>query len=199
MGILGELRAATRIGKHIANGRSVFDLAEEGPGGGITGGSFATRTIEWIARPYLLSVERQLIEDLGALTADLERPRYRRPDLPEPPQTGIIPDLVGVLWGVQLPALRHVVLRSDLWSARTALTSSALALRSYRVDRGVYPDRLEALVPEYLEQLPLDPFKGEPPSYRREGSGFVLASAGDDPRYDAGPQYPRDLTWHLPL
>jgi hypothetical protein len=50
----------------------------------------------------------------------------------------------------------------------------AIAVRRYQLDYGRWPDSKEALLPDYLEVLPLDPFTGEPPRYLPE-SGAVLA------------------------
>lgn len=43
-----------------------------------------------------------------------------------------------------------------------------LACRRYRARRGRYPDRLEELVPEFLDAVPLDPFDGKPLRYNAE-------------------------------
>ena len=43
-----------------------------------------------------------------------------------------------------------------------------LACRRYRARQGRYPDRLEELVPEFLNAVPLDPFDGKPLRYNAE-------------------------------
>jgi len=55
-----------------------------------------------------------------------------------------------------------------------------VALRLYRAEHGEYPAALAAVVPDYLEELPPDPFSGEPFRYRREGEGWLLWSVGED-------------------
>ena len=37
-----------------------------------------------------------------------------------------------------------------------------LALRAYRAEHGIYPSKLELLKPQYLAEIPLDPFCGKP-------------------------------------
>lgn len=43
-----------------------------------------------------------------------------------------------------------------------------VALRAYQKAKGYLPTSLEELVPEYLSQVPIDPFDGEPLRYSRE-------------------------------
>ena len=58
----------------------------------------------------------------------------------------------------------------------------AVALRRYRLDRGAYPETLTALVPVYLDRLPIDPLTAQPPVYSRQGTGFsVLANTAGQP------------------
>jgi hypothetical protein len=80
--------------------------------------------------------------------------------------------------------LRH---RARLRSAATALA----ALR-YRMYCGVPPPDLQALVPEWLDVVPTDPFNGMPLQYRADASGLRVYSIGandidDGGRTTAGP------------
>jgi hypothetical protein len=57
--------------------------------------------------------------------------------------------------------------------------ATALAIERYRMDRdGALPEKLSALLPEYLEEIPLDPFDGQPMRYRLMDQGYVLYSVG---------------------
>ena len=62
--------------------------------------------------------------------------------------------------------------RTD-WCARA--TKVMIALRSYVSKTGELPDDLEALVPDYLDEVPTDPFDGQPLRYSRE-EGILYAS-----------------------
>jgi len=42
----------------------------------------------------------------------------------------------------------------------------------------VYPERLEQLVPDYLPEIPVDRFTGEPLRYRGNESGYLAYSVG---------------------
>lgn len=65
----------------------------------------------------------------------------------------------------------------------------AVALERHWLRHRAYPEKLDALVPEFLDRIPHDLFDGKPMRYRREGEqGFVLWSVGFDGKDDkAGP------------
>jgi len=66
-------------------------------------------------------------------------------------------------------------------------TIAALALERYRLRHGQYPDTLAILLPEYLKQLPQDPWDGRPLRYRLKPDGsFTLWSVGIDGKDDGG-------------
>ena len=74
-------------------------------------------------------------------------------------------------------------LRSQAWMR---ILICELAVRLYAMDRGSEPSTLAALVPDYLPQLPADPFTGEPLKYLRRGSGHLIYSIGPDRKDDGG-------------
>lgn len=79
--------------------------------------------------------------------------------------------------------------------ARLDLARTALAIERYRLATGKPPEELNSLVPKYLAQLPIDPFDGQPIRYRRERSGYVLYSVGEDARDNSGREpNPKDRT-----
>lgn len=50
----------------------------------------------------------------------------------------------------------------------------AIALELYRHDHASYPDSLDSLAPDYLSELPLNPYDGSAFSYQREGKDYIL-------------------------
>jgi hypothetical protein len=74
-------------------------------------------------------------------------------------------------------------------TARIRRLEVVFALSLYRTDLGNYPTSLAALVPTYLDQIPLDPMDGQPTRYRPQGDGYVLWSVGHNGIDDGG----RDL------
>lgn len=78
------------------------------------------------------------------------------------------------------------------WSPKCNETANALlivvlALRAYRLERGVHPEKLDALVPSYLQAIPADPFGGgEVLRYQKKGTDYKLWSIGTDGKDDGG-------------
>jgi hypothetical protein len=71
--------------------------------------------------------------------------------------------------------------------ANTDQAALACALEQYRLAHGQFPDKLEALMPQFISQLPKDALTGEPYKYRRADDGqFVLYSVGWNEKDDGG-------------
>jgi hypothetical protein len=63
----------------------------------------------------------------------------------------------------------------------------ACALERYRLTNGTYPETLDALLPQFIEQLPHDIIGGQPLHYRRAEDGqFLLYSVGWNETDDGG-------------
>src|SRR5262249_28120615 len=61
-----------------------------------------------------------------------------------------------------------------------------LAAERFRLTTGSWPETLDALIPNYLPTILLDPFDGEPLRYRRLRDGVVVYSVGPDDIDDGG-------------
>ncbi len=83
-------------------------------------------------------------------------------------------------------SFERVPLTYDAKLAQQANAQQAIALRLYRMKHGEYPDTLEALAPEFLDKLPVDPFSGKTYVYRKEGAGFIVYSLGPNMIDDGG-------------
>ena len=70
--------------------------------------------------------------------------------------------------------------------AHVSLARTALAIERHRLAAGKIPERLDDLVPKYLEQVPIDPFDGQPIRYRRTEPGYVLYSVREDGQDNGG-------------
>jgi len=89
--------------------------------------------------------------------------------------------------GLLMPAIQQVFDAGRRIAAQNGITRIAIALELYRLERGEYPGELTALVPEFLETLPLDPFTGELPVYfRDQGAPYQLYSLGPNETDDGG-------------
>lgn len=74
---------------------------------------------------------------------------------------------------------------------RTAMQRAcitAAALSAYRREHGLYPATLDALVGDYLQTVPLDPYSDEPFRYQQlqEGLDFLLYAVGPNQVDDGG-------------
>ncbi|MBI2301162.1 MAG: hypothetical protein HYU66_19820 [Armatimonadetes bacterium] len=93
----------------------------------------------------------------------------------------------GALGGSVVDSTLGCHFKATLVSTRNSLLLSELALHACHAEKGAWPETLDALVPEYLWTVPLDPFTpGAALAYRREGDGHVLYSVGPDGRDDGG-------------
>ncbi len=92
-----------------------------------------------------------------------------------------------LLEGLLLPAADRAQLKAMQAQVRSDLTRVACALERYRWARGSYPENLNALVPSFIDKLPLDLMSGQPLLWRRETpQSYVLYSVGENFLDDGG-------------
>jgi hypothetical protein len=70
--------------------------------------------------------------------------------------------------------------------AETRLLSVDAALQAYTLEHGAPPQEVTELVPEYLEEIPLDMFSTGPVRYICDGSRYKVYSVGSDRDDDQG-------------
>jgi len=136
-------------------------------------------------------------EEIGRYFSDLaaqaDRPWCERTD-PEEPANPLLANLT--------PAYRVASLKFAVMEARCALAQAALAAHIYLADTEGLPEPLDALVPDYLPDVPRDPFADAPlqaeyfpperrayPATGREPQGgevLVIYSLGPDGNDDGG-------------
>jgi len=85
--------------------------------------------------------------------------------------------LYGLPWALTADAV--LAFRQDAEiRAQIAYVSTGLAIERYRLEHGSLPDTLEVLAPDYMAEIPRDPFSDGPLRYRRHDNGFTLSSTG---------------------
>jgi RNA polymerase sigma factor (sigma-70 family) len=62
----------------------------------------------------------------------------------------------------------------------------AFALAAYHAEQGRYPEKLDALAPAYLEEIPNDLFSGKALIYQPSAQGYLLYSVGVNGRDEQG-------------
>lgn len=95
-----------------------------------------------------------------------------------------------------LPSLSTVRTHVVSADSRAVLTAIGLAINAYHSEHGTYPDTLDILTPRFLDTVPLDPFTGSIPIYRKQDSGFLLYSVGPNLKDEGGktkPDRPYDI------
>ncbi|XAM00439.1 hypothetical protein OT109_03425 [Phycisphaeraceae bacterium D3-23] len=88
--------------------------------------------------------------------------------------------LTNMFMNVLLPALgaaRNTEIRN---ATHEYAVYVAIQCERYRLSNGDIPPSIDALVPDYLDQVPRDPIDGEPMRYRATNAGFVVYSIGTD-------------------
>ncbi len=70
--------------------------------------------------------------------------------------------------------------------AQLRSTHAGLAVERFRMATGRFPDSLDALVPEYLDAVPVDPFDGKPLRLATTEKGIVIYSVFDNLIDDGG-------------
>ncbi len=92
-----------------------------------------------------------------------------------------------VIASLLLPALSHVVARTSRAQAGLDEAAIACALERYRLVHKQFPEKLEALVPQFMTELPKDVVGGAVYKYRPSGeAGYVVYSIGWNEKDDGG-------------
>ncbi len=87
----------------------------------------------------------------------------------------------GIFTSISLPNYSTYGWRVRQFDARRRLAALALAATAFQNDAGVFPTKLEDLVPNYLDQVPSDPFNPPKPlQVKPVGGGLDLFSIGPD-------------------
>jgi len=87
---------------------------------------------------------------------------------------------------ILMPALTRVAELDVRLHAHIDMAMTALAIERYRLATGKVPERLEELVPQYIKEVPTDPFDGKPIRYKRTEPGYLLYSILEDGQDNGG-------------
>lgn len=74
------------------------------------------------------------------------------------------------------PALQNAFAAAARSEARYQLERLGVALMIFGQEQGSFPDALDELVPEYIAEMPIDPFSGKPYVYKNEDGRFLIYS-----------------------
>lgn len=139
---------------------------------------FKDATAEQIAHIQKRSDRQIIVDYLMAMDAFIEASRVpytQQPDF-KPPTF----DAFSVLYA-GVAATREGRLAFERNDVQAALLLTQVALRGHHLEKGAYPDTLQNLVPNFLSNVPLDPFDVQKPlRYHRVGDSYLLYSIGPD-------------------
>lgn len=163
-----EIFARISFKELIAKQPTAADLAELGDGidGKTLMGSFNTKGWEAIARTY---------GDARRVAA-LPYTRQPRP-MPRPDDP---------LMDIITPVLDRVFFKDAHALTALHLREAELAVRAYLSEKGQLPQDLQALVPNYLPQIPADPFGEGPLRSSMKDGKLIVYSIGPDGVDDGG-------------
>jgi hypothetical protein len=146
---------------------------------GVTGDQFIDRSRARACQAPYLQYGNEIVE-IAKLPTEQQQERLKALSLPSQ----------------QLPLLIEALTRGEdgPWTiqafhrskAELRCAAAALAAERYRLAKGHWPDRLDALVPDYLAAVPNDPFDGRPLRLHRRADGIVIYSIGPDGTDDDG-------------
>ncbi|MFZ2055280.1 MAG: hypothetical protein WAU81_13925 [Candidatus Aminicenantales bacterium] len=139
----------------------------------------------WLIRPLLkaqvLWVQERYLESETRI--DLSYPQLKelaREKTQEPMPWYIKLSLLR-LADFQAPSLKEATLEALMLA-----TKAGLACKIFRNQTGRYPENLASLVPEILNEVPIDPFTGKPLVYRLQDDGVIIYSIGSNEKDDGG-------------
>ena len=102
-----------------------------------------------------------------------------------------------------LPAVNKSLDSLACAEASAACARSGVALELHRLSRGDHPDALSGLAPEFLPEVPLDPFDGQPLRYIKSAERVACYSVGTNLQDDGGSEeeglsyQPKDIVFIL--
>ncbi len=160
----------------IGNCELFFSMWRARPGG----------VIQWLPG----AKERALADILHHMEACVEAARLPRTERMAQFQgicreVGDLSALHGVVKAF-VPRMGWIAERDLVFQTHLDLARAALAVERYRLATGVLPVALDALVPSYLKEVPLDPFDGRSIRYTLQTSGYVLYSVDTDGQDNGG-------------
>jgi hypothetical protein len=128
-------------------------------------------------RAALLKYMNHLVE-IGKLPEDEQFREFKQLSARLPNQTRFVKQIA--------PAVLKVGEAMKRSRAQLRVCTALVAAERYRLKHGRWPAALADLVPDYLPQVPLDPYDGAPLRYRRLDDGVVIYSVGLDGKDDGG-------------
>lgn len=141
------------------------------------------RFFYWLIRPHLRSQLIWVHERYGDIERRAGETYYKQIEFLE--KERLVPWYYKAT-EVLLPAFSSAFLKEATLEAMMLATKAGLACKIYRNKTGHYPETLEALVPDMLPEVPIDPFTGKPFVFRIQNGELLIYSLGSNQKDDGG-------------
>jgi hypothetical protein len=92
----------------------------------------------------------------------------------------------GILTHLLSPATTLCFARVTLAETEHRLSRLGLAATGYRLKHGKFPASLEAMTPELMPRIPVDPYDGKPMRMKMDGADLLIYSVGANGKDDGG-------------
>ena len=178
---LDQLRDWTRMQQAVAwEATLMLDLWEEGD-------AYVSWTL--IFYPLFLGHRTEQYENFRIL--------YEAAGAPYHAHANILSSRTLNVWGITLRSsqLPTTLIDFNDIAARCDMLEITLALEEYKAANHAYPETLAELIPQYLREVPVDPFSGEAYHYLFMDNGFTLHSVGIDGQSQGGKA--NDIVWSV--
>ncbi len=145
------------------------------------------RAVAWLLRPLLKAQVLTALTVFPELESMSERPYYEQRDLVKK----YLRDEAPQSWPQKLlrayvPEIGAMFLKEASFEAMMLTARAGLACKIYKSKTGRYPDTLDALVPDILSEVPIDPFTGKPLVYKIANGELLIYSLGSNQKDDGG-------------
>jgi hypothetical protein len=146
----------------------------------------------WVFRPVYKSEIIWLMGNYNRLLRAAEMPYYASRDSKELEERINSTPWYYKMAGLFFPNAVPVLFKRATLNAMFETARVGIACKIYKNMHGDFPEDLAELSPEILEEIPADPFTGDPLIYKKQDSGIIVYSIGSNLKDDGG-----NGTWQI--
>ena len=168
-------------------------------------GQVRNRIYYWLLRPVIKSELVWTQRHLERLQGYVDQPYFQvREKLIQQSREAVALPWYYKAVGSFLPEFHAAAMKEASLESRMLATRAGLACKIFKSKTGHYPTNLEALVPEILPEVPIDPFTGKPFVFKIQDGELLIYSLGSNQKDDGGRMSPQtqlvmekddDWTW----
>lgn len=140
-------------------------------------GAFITSCALYLYRPFARKDYLEYLKIMEGYTAEYNQPYFRLTTSFAKDDEKILASIPRycIFTRLTCPALGKLRIRASEIFKRSLEMQLRLALEEYKNLKGVYPDKLEQLVPQFLAEIPVSDVTGHPFEYSMEKDGYKIS------------------------